>query len=145
LAYITKLVNVKEILKLRHEILRKGFPIHEVMFYEDNLLPTRHYASINGKGQVIACLTLMKAPWQDKIIWRLRAMAVKEELQGQGIGMALLKYALNDLINKNLMDEIWLHARTTSESFYEKFNFTTVSDIFEFGNAGPSIKMLRKI
>ena len=144
LKYTKKLTNVDEILELRHKILRNGFPIHEVMFDEDNIHTTRHYAFFNETAKAIACLTLMKADWEDKSIWRLRAMAVEENFQGNGLGIALLEHALNDLENKNLMDDIWLHARTTSESFYEKFNFQRASDIFEFGNAGPSIKMLRK-
>lgn len=142
--YSLRLATVDEILNLRHRILRKGFPIEEVMFEEDKLISTKNYAIFDEKDNVIACLTLMKAEWKNGLIWRLRAMAVDEEFQGNGLGSELLEFALEDLEKSNNMDSIWLHARTTSQNFYKKFDFEVASEVFNFGNAGPSVKMLKK-
>lgn len=142
--YEIRLGTVSEILNLRHRILRKGFPIEEVMFDEDKLISTRNYAIFDENDNVISCLTLMKAMWNNELVWRLRAMAVDESYQNMGFGSKLLEYALDDLDDMEIQDDIWLHARTTSQDFYKRFGFEVASDIFNFGNAGPSVKMIKR-
>lgn len=141
---VIRLATVEEILNLRHKILRKGFPIEEVMFEEDPWESTRNYAIFRDDGYNIACLSLLRADWFGRETWRLRAMAVDEEYQNQGFGSMLMDFMFKDLKKNNLIDDIWLHARTTSEAFYKRYGFITVSDVFGFGNAGLSVKMLKK-
>jgi predicted GNAT family N-acyltransferase len=136
--------TVDVIVNLRHKVLRPGFSISEVEFKEDKLPETRHYAA-HYKNKSIACLTLMNSKYAGNEAWRLRAMAVEQQYRGKGLGRELLSFTLNDLMVNNLSKTIWCYSRVTSEAFYKKFDFVTEGQNFLFGNAGESIKMVRKL
>ncbi|MGR3280144.1 hypothetical protein ACSYAD_34395 [Acaryochloris marina NIES-2412] len=66
------------ILKLRHQVLRPGLPIAEVIFPEDQDQETRHYGAFSQQGEVICCVTLIPSTWHGEAAWRLRAMAMAQ-------------------------------------------------------------------
>tara|TARA_B100000073_G_C23739229_1_gene573188 strand:+ start:1969 stop:2397 length:429 start_codon:yes stop_codon:yes gene_type:complete len=134
----------KNIINLRHKVLRNGYPIEEVMFKEDELISSRHYAMICNE-KIIACLTLFESEFDSKPAWQLRAMAVEEKHRGSSIGSQLLEFAMKDIEKNNILKNIWCNSRVTSKGFYKKFGFKETGESFVFGNAGKSIKMLRKI
>ena len=133
--------EVFEIINLRHEALRRGHPIEEVQFEEDKDELSRHYA-VFYQDSCIACVSFIDTQWQQQSAWRLRAMAVEEQYRGIGVGKALLKFALKDLIDNNLFKTIWCYSRVSSESFYSSFGFTSIGEHFTYGNAGESIEMV---
>lgn len=135
--------EVFAIIDLRHKVLRQGHPIEEVQFEEDKDELSRHYAAVY-QDKCIACVTFIDAQWQQQPAWRLRAMAVEKQYRGIGIGKALLKFALNDLLNNNLMKTIWCYSRVSSEPFYLSFGFVSTGEHFTYGNAGESIEMVLK-
>jgi N-acetylglutamate synthase-like GNAT family acetyltransferase len=60
---------------------------------------------------------------------RLRQMAVPNNMQGKGIGRALMIFAENiarDLGYKKLC----MHARTTAAGFYQKLGYSVAGDVF---------------
>lgn len=79
-------------------------------------------------GDIIACL--LAKPIEDDV-FKLRQMAVEEAYQGQGVGRALIVYALNYLKERLLATKVVLHARATAVPFYEKLHFQIVGDVFE--------------
>lgn len=67
--------------------------------------------------------------------YRIRAMAVAGECQGQGIGAAMLK----EIQRVAQVDGtgLWCNARLRAVSLYERAGFVIVSDRYELPNIGP--------
>ncbi len=132
------------ILQLRHQVLRPGLPIAEVIFPEDQDNETRHYGAFNRLNKVICCVTLIPSTWHGEPAWRLRAMATAPGWRNQGIGTGLIRVLLEDLQESNQVRPIWSNARLSSARFYRKLGWRDVSEQFENGNAGLSVMMLRE-
>ncbi|WP_299484823.1 GNAT family N-acetyltransferase [Acaryochloris sp. IP29b_bin.137] len=132
------------ILKLRHQVLRPGLPIAEVIFPEDQDQETRHYGALEQQREVICCVTLIPSTWHGEPAWRLRAMATAPGRRNQGIGTGLIRYMFVDLQESNQTRPIWSNARVSSARFYRELGWWEVSEKFENGNAGLSVTMLRK-
>ncbi|WP_261891708.1 GNAT family N-acetyltransferase [Acaryochloris marina] len=132
------------ILQLRHQVLRPGLPIAEVIFAEDQDQETRHYGGLNQQGEIICCVTLISSTWYGEISWRLRAMATAPGWRNQGIGTGLVLCMLEDLQESNQTRPIWSNARVESARFYRELGWREVSEQFENGNAGPSVIILRE-
>jgi len=76
--------------------------------------------------RLLGCCLLTR---QDQHTMRLRQMAVPNNMQGKGIGRALMIFAENiarDLGYKKLC----MHARKTALGFYEKLGYTTNGEEF---------------
>ena len=71
---------------------------------------------------------------------KLERFAVPEQQRGQGVGIALVEFALNELREENLL---YLNAQEHVIAFYEKLNFEGVGDIF-FEADIPHMKMVYK-
>ncbi|PZD70224.1 hypothetical protein C1752_16047 [Acaryochloris thomasi RCC1774] len=134
--------SVASILQLRHRILRKGHPITEVMFPEDSDEASRHYGAFDDTGQNLCCLSLLPSVWQEQPAWRLRAMATDKHWRNQGIGSGLLRFAIASLENDSQLQTIWCYSRVSARGFYERLGWQAVSNVFDYGNAGPSITMI---
>ncbi|HYE53428.1 MAG TPA: GNAT family N-acetyltransferase, partial [Chitinophagaceae bacterium] len=77
--------------------------------------------------ELLGCCMLVK---QDHKTMRLRQMAVPNNLQGKGVGRALMTFAENicrDLGYKKLM----MHARKTAIGFYEKHGYKITSEQYD--------------
>jgi len=76
--------------------------------------------------RILGCCLLTR---MDQHTMRLRQMAVPNNMQGKGIGRALMIFAENiarDLGYKKLC----MHARKTALGFYEKLGYTTNGEEF---------------
>ena len=60
---------------------------------------------------------------------RLRQMAVLNDLQGKGIGKALMQFAEN-LARDRGYQKITMHARKNAAGFYEKLGYKVISEEF---------------
>lgn len=116
----------QQMLQLRNDILRKplglSFSPDELEKEKDEIL----IAAFEDE-KMLGCCMLIKS---DGSTVRLRQMAVLNNLQGKGIGRALMQFAENiarDLGYKKLT----MHARATAVGFYEKLGYSVVGDIFE--------------
>ncbi len=86
---------------------------------------SRHIACYRG-GRLIGCLVLR--PEGDDA--RMRQVVVVADLQGQGIGTALVEY-FETLARELGHRRIVLHARESATPFYEKLGYMRVGERFE--------------
>jgi ribosomal protein S18 acetylase RimI-like enzyme len=56
-------------------------------------------------------------------------MAVKDDIQGKGIGASIISFAESVAVDKGF-DFIIMHARDTAIGFYEKFGYKVTGDVF---------------
>lgn len=116
----------KQMLKLRHQILRK--PLN-LTFSTDELDREKNDVLIGAfdEDKILGCCLLTQV---DKDCVRLRQMAVQNNLQGKGIGAAMMNFAENvarDLGYRKLI----MHARKTAIGFYEKLGYKVSGKEFE--------------
>ena len=115
----------RQMVKLRDDMLRKplglGFTPQELEEEKDNML-----IAAFEEEDILGCCMLVEENPQTV---RLRQMAVLNDLQGKGIGRALMSFAENiarDLGYKVLA----MHARKNALGFYEKMGYKVVGDEF---------------
>jgi N-acetylglutamate synthase-like GNAT family acetyltransferase len=108
----------EKMLRLRYDLLRKplglSFDPRELEKEKDDVL-----MGAFEDERLLGCCLLTK---MDAKTVRLRQMAVPNNLQGKGIGRALMIFAENiarDMGYQTLM----MHARITATGFYEKMGY----------------------
>lgn len=116
----------EQMLKLRDVVLRKPLGIHfsddELEAEKSNLL----IAAYEDK-QMTGCCMLVEEGAQTV---RLRQMAVLKDLQGKGLGKALMTFAEN-LARDRGYKRITMHARKNAVGFYEKMGYKQIGDEFQ--------------
>ena len=115
----------QQMVHLRSEILRRPLGLH---FTKEELDKEKDDILMGAfeDDRLLGCCLLTRL---DSATVRLRQMAVPGNMQGKGIGRALMIFAENiarDLGYKKLC----MHARTTTIGFYQKFGYSTVGDEF---------------
>lgn len=108
----------EQMLRLRYEMLRKPLGLS---FSEEELKKEKDDVLMGAfeDDRILGCCLLSP---EDAHILRLRQMAVPNNLQGKGIGRALMIFAENvarDMGYETLM----MHARITAIGFYEKLGY----------------------
>ena len=115
----------RQMVKLRDEMLRKplglGFTQEELDAEKDNML----IAAFEDED-ILGCCMLVEEK-ADKV--RLRQMAVLNDLQGKGIGRALMNFAEN-LARDRGYRTLSMHARANAVGFYEKMGYKVIGDEF---------------
>ncbi len=115
----------RQMLKLRNEILRKplgiSFSEDELEKEKDNLLIAAY-----DDEEMLGCCMLVE---NSTTSMRLRQMAVKDNLQGKGIGKALTLFVEN-LARDRKFKSIIMHARKDTIGFYEKMGYKVASEEF---------------
>lgn len=115
----------RQMVKLRDDILRKplglGFANEELEEESDNM-----FIGAFDDDQMLGCCMLVE---ENPNIVRLRQMAVLNDLQGKGIGRALMNFAEN-LARDRGYKIINMHARKNAAGFYEKMGYKIVSPEF---------------
>ena len=111
---------------LRDSILRKPLGLHFQAGELQSEKDSRHIACYSG-GRLVGCLVLQPIAVSDV---RMRQVAVASELQGQGIGKALVEYA-EGLARNAGYRRIVLHAREAAVTFYEKLGYLRMGEGFE--------------
>ncbi|HIA72415.1 MAG TPA: GNAT family N-acetyltransferase [Phycisphaerales bacterium] len=112
---------------LRESILRPGQPKENWTFEADDDPRTIHLAMKDGED-IVAIVSLLPEV-KEGCSWRLRGMAVKEQLQGQGIGQQLLVTLV-----AMVKDDLWCTARKDVHDFYLKNGFEVFGDEFVMNN-----------
>ena len=111
---------------LRDSILRRPLGLHFQAEELDAEKDSRHIACYR-RGRLVACLVLRPAADGDV---RMRQVAVVPELQGQGIGKALVEYA-EASARKLGFRRMVLHAREMAVPFYERQGYSRIGERFE--------------
>jgi len=115
----------QQMVKLREDMLRKplglGFDNSELESEKENML----IAAFEDET-ILGCCMLVE---EDPKTVRLRQMAVLNDLQGKGIGRALMNFAEN-LARDRGYRTLSMHARKNAVGFYEKMGYKVASDEF---------------
>jgi GNAT superfamily N-acetyltransferase len=115
----------QQMVKLREVILRKplglGFTPEDLEKEKDNML----IGAFEEERMLGCCMLVEELP----DIVRLRQMAVLNDLQGKGIGRALMNFAEN-LARDRGYKIIRMHARNNVVGFYEKVGYKVKGDQF---------------
>jgi len=115
----------RQMVKMRDEILRKPLGLK---FSEAELEQERNNMFIGAfeDDQMLGCCMIVENS-PDKA--QLRQMAVLNNLQGKGIGRALIVFAEN-LARDHGYRTMCMHARKNTVPFFEKMGYKTTSDEF---------------
>ncbi len=107
-----------QMVRLRTELLRKPLGL---VFDTEELEREQEDTLIGAfeDERILGCCLLTRV--DDRMI-RLRQMAVQNNLQGKGVGRALMIFAEN--IARDMgYDVLMMHARATALGFYEKLGY----------------------
>lgn len=100
-------VEYRQMVKLRDDILRKplglGFTPEELESERDNLL----IAAFEDERMLGCCMLIEEKPG----LARLRQMAVLNDLQGKGIGRALMNFAENIARDRGFKKSVCMHGQ----------------------------------
>lgn len=116
----------QQMVQLRTDILRKPLGL---TFTPEELEKEKEEILIAAfeEEKMLGCCMLIKS---DPGVVRLRQMAVLNNLQGKGIGRALMQFAEN--IARDLgYRKITMHARKSAIGFYQKLGYQPSGDEFQ--------------
>lgn len=115
----------RQMIKLRDDLLRKplglGFTEEELEKEKDNML----IGAFDDDRMLGCCMLVEETP--ESV--RLRQMAVSNDLQGKGIGRALMNFAENIARDRGYK-MITMHARKNVIGFYEKMHYRKTGEEF---------------
>jgi predicted GNAT family N-acyltransferase len=111
--------------ELRQDVLRKPLGLQFSAEELDAEKDSHHVACFRG-NTLVGCLVLRPIADGDA---RMRQVAVAPELQGQGIGTAMVEYSEAFAWRLGFRRMI-LHARATAVPFYEKLGYARFGDRF---------------
>ena len=116
----------QQMVQLRMDILRKplglSFKAEELEKEKDEIL----IGAFEDEKMLGCCMLIKEGPQTV----RLRQMAVLKNLQGKGIGRALMQFAENIARDRGFR-KITMHARKSATGFYEKLGYQITGDEFE--------------
>jgi GNAT superfamily N-acetyltransferase len=133
-----KTISATETLDVRHPILRTGKPRAEAILPYDTHVDAIHLGAFDDSN-LIGVSSLFHEDMQNRLqknIWRLRAMAVLEAYQGQGIGKQLVMATIEHA-KTNKATLLWCTARAHASVFYEKCGFHKEGHEFDIPGIGP--------
>jgi GNAT superfamily N-acetyltransferase len=118
-------MEYQQMVKLREDILRRplglGFAPGELEEEKENML----IAAFEDETILGCCMLVEENP--KKV--RLRQMAVLNDLQGKGIGRAIMHFAENIARDRGYKI-LSMHARKNAIGFYEKMGYKVASEEF---------------
>ena len=116
----------QQMVQLRNDILRKPLGL---TFQQEELDKENEDILIGAfeDDKMLCCCMLIET---EPGTVRLRQMAVLNNLQGKGIGRALMQFAENIARDRGFR-RITMHARKSATGFYEKLGYTVFGGEFE--------------
>lgn len=114
---------------LRGRILRPGRPPEASRFPDDDAPTTVHLGVFIG-GRCVGIASLYAT---DGL--QLRGMAVEPEMQGRGVGAALVRRCQQNARERG--QDLWCNARETAVGFYERLGWVIDGDRFPVPDVGP--------
>ncbi|MFT4023838.1 MAG: GNAT family N-acetyltransferase [Flavihumibacter sp.] len=116
----------KQMIRLRDDILRRPLGLS---FSQEELDKEKEEILIAAfeEEKMLGCCMLVK---EDPTVVRLRQMAVSNNLQGKGIGRAMMQFAENVARDRGF-HKLMMHARKTAVGFYERLGYEIAGPEFE--------------
>lgn len=139
-------ITLTETLPVRSVSLRGGKPFSACTVPEDEL-PTAFHLGYEEEGQLIGTASFYKVDrvGEEGTGYQLRLMGVHPAHQHKGVGAAILKEGIAEVLGRLQADYLWCHARAAAYGFYERLGFVFVSGEFEIPIIGTHRTMvLRK-
>ncbi len=136
-------VEAKEIIDLRHRVLRVGLPRESASFSGDDDPLAVHLAAKDGM-KIVGCATVLVNEWNGERACQLRGMAIDPEYQRRGVGREILAEVDRIAAEKGVRI-LWANVRKLAAEFYRKYGWVIVSEEFEIPTAGPHFKVSRKL
>ncbi len=140
-------VNSRDIINIRHKMLRNEFPKSECIFAGDDNEQTFHLAGLNTNNEIVSAASFYyenNPNLKDEHQYRLRGMATIDEFQRKGYASALISSAL-PIAKQNMCSLIWCHARDSALEFYKKRGFKSHGKHFEIPKIGKHLLMYKYI
>jgi len=129
----------RQMVKLRDDLLRKPlgltFSKEELESEKENML-----IAAFEDDDILGCCMLVE---KDHETARLRQMAVLNNLQGKGVGSAILQFAEN-LARDRGYKKIMMHARKNTAEFFEKCGYKVSGTEF-IGLTIPHYQMIKEL
>jgi predicted GNAT family N-acyltransferase len=118
--------DYQEMVRLREDILRKPLGLS---FAPEDLEKEKGHLMMGAyeDDKILGCCMLVEEGPQTV---RLRQMAVLNDLQGKGVGKALIQFAEN-LARDHGYRRMTMHARKNAVGFYEKMGYNVQGGEFE--------------
>ncbi len=115
----------QQMVQLRTEVLRKPLGMQ---FHPEELAAEKANILIGAfeEEKILGCCMMIRE--EDREV-RLRQMAVLKNLQGKGIGRAILQFAEN-IARDSGYKKITMHARKSAAGFFEELGYKVCSDEF---------------
>lgn len=129
----------QQVLDLRNRVLRLplGMTLSEADIAGEDQQSIIVYVHQN---QVCGCVFLKV---QEEGLMKMRQLAVEHQMQGKGIGRALVEFAESLTLQQQISTMV-LHARKTALDFYLKLGYTALGN--EFTEVGiPHFKMKKDL
>jgi GNAT superfamily N-acetyltransferase len=108
--------------RLRHEVLYPAEPLYNMGKEEDN--NGLHFGAFYN-NQLVGVVSL----FQQGADYQFRKFAIDPEMQGKGVGNALLQYIISFATLQG-GSRIWCNARLSAIGFYVKAGFTSTGKSF---------------
>lgn len=124
-------VALDSIKPLRVEVLRRGTPVDHCDYPED-ALPDAVHLAIERDGRIVATSTWFTKECPERPGTRavqLKGMAVRESLQGEGLGARLIDAGVT-LASERNAQIVWARARDSALGFYSRCGFSVAGDGF---------------
>lgn len=118
--------------------LHKGTPwhFHVGAFLEGELVSTGSFALDSKPDQ---------SRFEDaSSIWRLRAMATRQDVRGKGLGRRVVEFGLKEVAKRGGV-VVWCEGRISAVRFYERCGFHSLKRIFENPGTGPHVVLVRHV
>lgn len=130
----------EELVEVRHRVLRAGRPRETAHFAGDDAPGTRHWVARIG-GRTVGVVSVMEAAMPaphptPRPTWQLRGMAVLADLQGQGVGTALVERVVAEVAAP-----LWCNARLGALPFYAACGWQSLGETFHIEPIGPHVRM----
>jgi GNAT superfamily N-acetyltransferase len=139
-------ITAVETLHLRQQVLRPNQRPEEQVYPNDDAPDTLHAGAFRD-GKLVGIATVFRdAPpgEADPRAWRLRGMAVLPEVQGQGIGRALVEFCVAHVCAHD-GDLLWCNGRTSARAFYESLGFRATGAEFDVPVSGAHFVFQRDL
>jgi len=128
-----KRITAADTYELRHRILRPTQTLADCAYEKEKLV---------GVGTIF-----VEAPDDaaEGMYWRIRGMAVTEDMRGRGAGAQILQALLDHAAEGERPCTVWCNGRTSVKGFYERYGFTPVGDVFELPEIGPHLVFQKQL
>ncbi|MEM7646034.1 MAG: GNAT family N-acetyltransferase [Pseudomonadota bacterium] len=138
MSIVYKPISAFQTHSLRQRILRPQQPIQEMVYPHDDNPDSFHIGAFLGDRIVGIASIYTESPEGEMGFgdWRLRGMAVEEEMRGRDLGKELVNACLKHVSMKKGA-RLWCNARTPAMGFYFKLGFEKVGKEFDIEGIGP--------